>query len=103
MDPVTNFQILCIDDHPAPFRAVVIAEDVLLGRRYAGTIRIEEFERIEEAISKGFVALDFPPLEWMECCGTTARPIHHRLLVSILTSRMRVYASGDQEKVYSTS
>lgn len=95
MDSVTEFQILSIGDHPAPFRAVVITEDVLLGRRYAGTIRIEEFERIEEAISRGFVVLDFPPLEWMECLGTTARPIHHSLLVSILTSRMRACASGD--------
>lgn len=101
---MTDLQILCIDDHPAPFRAVVLAKDTFLGRSYVGTIRIEEFERMEEAISKGFVALNFPPLEWVECRGDTNRPVRNRLIVSILVSRLRTACvSGDQEKVYSTS
>lgn len=90
---MTDLQILCIDDHPAPFRAVVLAKDALLGRNYAGTIRIEEFERIVEGISKGSVNLDLPPLEWVECRGATARPVFHSLLISILVSRMRACVS----------
>ncbi len=56
-----TLQILCVDAHPAPFRAVVLVEDALLGRNYAGTIRLEEFERIEEGLHNGAMNLDFPP------------------------------------------
>jgi len=88
--------ILRVDDGE-PFRAVVIVEDALLGRNYAGTIRLEEFERIEGCIRNGFMNLDFPPLAWVECRRGTAVPVRHGLLVSILVSRMRARASGSPE------
>ena len=82
-------KVLNIDGRPAPFRAVVIAEEAILGRSYAGIIRLETFLRIQDGISLGSTSLDLPTVEWVECLGATAHLVRHGLLKSILVQRMR--------------
>jgi hypothetical protein len=86
-----------VDAHPAPFKVVVLVEDALLGRKFAGTIRIEAFEHLEAKINSGFTSLDLPPLVWVEQRHDRARLVRHPLLESVLVTRMRARASGSKE------